>query len=72
LVEQLGSDITISLGNGSYDSWMLKESVLGICVLGAEGTSTEAIVNCDLLAPNINVALDLLTKPNRLIATLRK
>jgi soluble P-type ATPase len=50
---------------------MLKESRLGICVLGPEGTSSEAISNCDLVISNINAALDLLLNPERLIATLR-
>ncbi len=72
LVQQLGSETTVSIGNGSNDIAMLKESVLGICVLGPEGTSSEAIANCDLVAPDINAALDLLIEPTRLIATLRK
>ena len=72
LVHRLGNEITASSGNGSNDSWMLKESILGICVLGAEGASAEAITSCDVLVPNINAALDLLIRPDRLIATLRK
>jgi P-type E1-E2 ATPase len=72
LVQRLGNEITVSLGNGSNDSGMLKESTLGICVLGAEGTSAEAMASCDVLAPDINAALDLLIKPDRLVATLRK
>jgi P-type E1-E2 ATPase len=72
LVQQLGSDTTVSIGNGSNDAAMLKESILGICVLGPEGASFEAISNCDLVAPDIKAALDLLVKPERLIATLRK
>lgn len=72
LVQQLGRDTTVSIGNGSNDASMLKESILGICVLGPEGTSSEAIMNCDLVISNINAALDLLLKPERLIATLRK
>ena len=72
LVQQLGSDITVSIGNGSNDESMLKESILGICVLGPEGTSSDAVANCDLVISNINAALDLLLRPERLIATLRK
>ena len=72
LVRQLGKETTVSIGNGSNDASMLKESILGIGVLGPEGTSSEAIANCDLVAPNINAALDLLLKPDRLIATLRR
>jgi len=72
LVQQLGSETTVSVGNGSNDASMLKESILGICVLGPEGTSSEAIASCDLVVSDINAALDLLLKPDRLIATLRR
>ena len=72
LVQQLGNETTVSIGNGSNDASILKESILGICVLGPEGTSSEAIANCDLVISDINAALDLLLKPERLIATLRK
>jgi len=72
LVQRLGGETTVSVGNGSNDASMLKESILGICVLGTEGTSYEAISNCDLAVSDINSALDLLLKPERLIATLRK
>jgi P-type E1-E2 ATPase len=71
VVQELGKETTVSVGNGSNDIFMLKESILGICVLGAEGTSSEAMANSDLVIPNINAALDLLLKPERLIATWR-
>jgi P-type E1-E2 ATPase len=72
LVKELGQESTVSIGNGSNDASMLRESMLGVCVLGPEGASSEALKNCDLVIPDINAALDLLTKPERLIATLRK
>jgi P-type E1-E2 ATPase len=72
LVRQLGSEHTVSMGNGSNDASMLKESELGICLLGPEGASAEAIANCDLVISDINSAMDLLLRPDRLIATLRK
>jgi len=72
LVQELGKDTTVSIGNGSNDALMLKESILGICILGPEGISSEAIANSDLVTADINAALDLLLKPERLIATWRK
>ncbi|OPY88911.1 MAG: hypothetical protein A4E72_01253 [Syntrophus sp. PtaU1.Bin208] len=72
LVRQLGSEATVSMGNGSNDASMLKESSLGICILGNEGASFDAMAHCDLVLPDINAALDLLLKPQRLIATLRR
>jgi len=72
VVQQLGSENTIAIGNGENDFLMLEKSALGICVLGPEGASTKAMNNSDLMVPDINTALDLLLKPERLIATLRK
>jgi len=71
-VLQKGSNSTISIGNGSNDVSMLKESAIGICVVGSEGASAEAMVASDLVVPGINDALDLLLKPHRLRATLRR
>jgi P-type E1-E2 ATPase len=68
----LGSETTAAIGNGSNDASMLKEASIGICVIGPECTSTEAVNNSDLVAPNILAALDLFLVPERLIATLRK
>ena len=67
-----GKDRTVSIGNGRNDVSMLKESAIGICVLGGEGASPEAMVASDLVVPTINDALDLLLKPHRLRATLRR
>ena len=72
LVQQLQKESTICIGNGSNDASMLRESALGICVAGQEGASVEAIMNSDLIVSNINGALDLLLKLDRLVATLRR
>ena len=72
LARRLGPAATVSIGNGANDAAMLKESVLGICVLGPEGASSEAAAASVVLAPDINAALDLLVHPVRLVATLRK
>jgi len=67
-----GKNNTVSIGNGCNDVSMLKESVIGICVVGGEGVSAEAMMASDLVVPTINDALDLLLKPHRLRATLRR
>lgn len=72
LLLKKGKDNTISIGNGCNDVYMLKESAIGICVLGKEGASREAMMASDLVVTAINDALDLLLKPNRLRATLRR
>ena len=71
LVRRLGEKSTVCIGNGANDVAMLRESGLGICVVGPEGASAEAMSSCDLVIADIKAALDLLLKPERLIATLR-
>ena len=72
LVLKLGKDKTVSIGNGSNDVSMLKESAIGICILGKEGASTEAVMASDLVVSDINDGLDLLIKSERLVASLRR
>jgi len=72
VVLKQGKDNTVSIGNGCNDISMLKESAIGICVVGGEGASAEAMMASDLAVSTINDALDLLLKPHRLKATLRK
>lgn len=68
----LGTDRTIAIGNGSNDSLMLKESLLGIAVVGAEGLARKALMDADLLFTDILDVLDTLENPKRLVATLRE
>ncbi len=72
LVESLGADHVVAIGQGANDSQMLRAAALGICVLSREGTSAEALQAADIFVPDILSALELLEKPLRLIATLRK
>lgn len=71
-VRQLGAESVVALGQGANDAGMLKTAALGICVLSLEGTAGETLLAADLIAPNINTALDLLEKPLRIAASLRK
>jgi P-type E1-E2 ATPase len=71
-VEKLGSDQVLAIGQGANDAAMLKEAALGICVMSQEGAATETLLAADMVVPNIFVAFDLLDKPLRIIATLRK
>ncbi len=72
LVESLGKAQTVCLGNGANDVLMLRESALGICILGGEGASAEALAASDLVFTDVNDALDALLNPRRLVAGLRK
>jgi P-type E1-E2 ATPase len=71
-VRCLGADSVIAVGQGANDALMLKESAIGICVISQEGVAVETLLAADLLCPDIYSALDLLDKPLRLIASLRK
>ncbi len=70
--ETLTPEITVAIGNGNNDELILKESALGIAVMGDEGISTSTMRNADIVVKNISDALDLFLKPKRLIATLRE
>lgn len=72
LVLEKGKHTTISIGNGCNDVSMLKESTIGICIVGREGASSEAMMASDLVVPTINDALDILLKSHRLKASLRR
>ncbi len=71
-VEKLGADTVVVLGQGANDAGMLESAALGICVMSAEGASVEALLAADLVVPDINAAFDILDKPLRIVASLRK
>ena len=72
LANMLGKEKCVAVGNGANDVLMLKQGAIGICVIGKEGASAEAVQHCDIVVYDINDALDLLLHPKRLMATLRK
>ena len=71
-VNRLGSHAVVAIGQGANDAEMLKAARLGICVLSAEGIARDALLACDLVAPTILSALELLEKPARITASLRR
>ena len=71
-VRSLGSNAVVAIGQGANDSAMLKEAALGICVMSQEGAAVETLLAADLVVPDIFAALDLLEKPLRIVASLRK
>ena len=71
-VRRLGSEKVIAIGQGANDAQMLEAAHLGICVMSVEGVAKETLLAADLIAPNILSALELLEKPLRIIASLRK
>jgi soluble P-type ATPase len=71
-VKNLGSEKTVSMGNGVNDRLMLKESALGVAVIQGEGAAFETIASADVICRDILSALSLLIHPLRLTATLRR
>jgi soluble P-type ATPase len=70
-VERLGPEHTVAIGNGRNDRLMLKKAVLGIALIQQEGAAAETIAAADVVCDGIIAALELLTNPLRLTATLR-
>lgn len=71
-VRKLGAERVVAVGQGTNDAAMLQEAGLGICVLSKEAAAVEALLAADLLAPDIFAALELLERPLRIVASLRR
>ncbi len=70
-INRLGAVGCVAVGNGRNDGLMLSRAVLGIAVLQAEGVAGPTLAAADVVTRDIRDALDLLTRPLRLKATLR-
>ena len=70
-VLKLDPSTVISIGNGRNDKLLLKASIIGIIVIQKEGASAETLMAADVVCYDIFSALELLTYPLRLSATLR-
>jgi soluble P-type ATPase len=70
-VKKLGAENAVCVGNGRNDQLMLKEAALGIAVILEEGAAVTALSAADIVCTHIVSALELLTNPLRLMATLR-
>ncbi len=71
-VEKTGARNVIAIGNGSNDCFMLKAAAIGMAVIQSEGAAVKTIKNADLVFNNILDALDCLSHPKRLVASLRE
>lgn len=72
VVDELGADGVVVIGNGANDELALRDAALGIAVVGGEGAAVGAVRSADVVVTSIVDALGLLTDPRRLIATLRR
>lgn len=71
ILAELGSDKTICYGNGYNDIKMFKIALLSIAILEGEGLCSALLQEADVLVKSIEEGINLLLKPNSLIATLR-
>jgi len=72
VIEELGAQRCVAVGNGRNDVLMLHAADLGIAVIEGEGTAVAAFAAADVICRSIEDALDLLENPLRLVATLRR
>ena len=70
-LKQIGEGSSVCIGNGRNDQLMLKEASLGIAVMLDEAVARETLLAADVVCPTITSALELLSNPLRLVATLR-
>jgi P-type E1-E2 ATPase len=71
VVEEVGADACIAVGNGRNDVPMLRAAALSIAIVGPEGASAEALAAADLVCRSAVEALQLLLDERALAATLR-
>lgn len=71
LIEQLGPQNTVAVGNGRNDALMLQAAALGLAVIQAEGACGATLQHADVVFVSVNDALDALLAPARLVASLR-
>lgn len=71
IVEELGADHCVCVGNGRNDVWMFRAAELSIAVMDEEGMYGKLAVEADICVRSIEEGMDLLQKEKRLIATLR-
>ncbi|MBN1305438.1 MAG: HAD family hydrolase [Anaerolineales bacterium] len=71
-VRRLGADTVVALGQGANDAAMLMAAGLGVCVLSQEGLAAETLMCADLVVPDVHTFFDLMDKPMRVVASLRK
>jgi len=71
LLEALGAQHVVAIGNGRNDREILTHAALAIAVIGSEGCAAQALAAADIACADIRDALDVLMTPARLVATLR-
>lgn len=71
VLQELGPEYCVAIGNGRNDFEMLKNAALSISVLEEEGMYSPLLFNSDICTKSIIDALTLLLEEHRLVANLR-
>lgn len=71
VLNRIGMETTMAVGNGLNDALMLKHARLGVAVLGEEGMALPALMSADVMIRHILDVFAFFDNPKRLIATLR-
>lgn len=71
IVNKLGGDRTICVGNGFNDIPMFKEAALSIGIIEGEGASGKLLANADIVVRDIGDGLNIILNGNMVKATLR-
>ncbi len=71
IVEELGQDKTLCVGNGYNDIPMFDISILSIAIIEGEGCSGKLLAKADIVSKNIIECLNIILNTNMIKATLR-
>ncbi|MDY0234778.1 MAG: HAD family hydrolase [Gudongella sp.] len=71
IVEKLGGQRTICVGNGYNDIPMFEEAIISIAVIEGEGVSGKLLSNASIVVRNIIEGINIILNKNMIKATLR-
>lgn len=71
VVEELGGEGCVCMGNGRNDVKMFQKSDFSIAIMGTEGMYAGLLQEADVCVTSIEDGLDLLLYPKRMIADMR-
>jgi len=72
LIEKIGKEHSVAIGNGNNDIQMLKAAELSIAIISKEGCALPTLLAADIAMNDISEVMKLFIDTKRLIATLRK
>jgi soluble P-type ATPase len=72
IVNELGAENVVVIGNGRNDVAMMEVAALGIAVIGPEGAAGDLVRVADIIVRSIDDAFGLLEDPPTIAATLRR